>query len=775
MGKFGVLTFYNVKNYGAMLQAFALQCAIEEVGHTSEFVRVIEDTDNKSKKIGIRNYYSVLKNNSFSLKKYLKMRELEHGKYGMFEDFCERYLKQSRKAFYGIEQLKDSSYEYDGFVAGSDMVWSDIGQNLDIYFLTFAKKNQRISYAPSLTGRENETELERKRYTNWLEGMQTLSCREKYGVDYVEKNTHRKCELVLDPTLLLTKEKWIDRLNITEHNSSTRFILCYMFGGISKTLQRKIDKIKKNTGFEVRYIPVMNYEYEQELLGNRIPEYGPREFVDLFSNAELVLTNSYHGLLFSLIMNKDFYLFHRGENNEWAKHEERMNNILELLRLESKYVFEKDFNYDQEEKIDYKIVNKKLSIQRKNSKKYLQEALNSCIENNTDAIQEKKVYMCIADMDNKKCNGCGVCIKVCPKQCITSNTNSEGFLFPSVDKEKCTACGVCIRNCSAINPGLLLYPQNIYAGYGKSHLLTMSASGGIFSTLAEWVITQKNGIVYGAYLDKKEGLCFCKSAENISELKDLLNSKYVQSNMQNIYENCKLEIESGRSVLFSGTPCQIDGMRHYLKKDYANLILIDIICHGVPSPLFFQKYFHFVIGNRVTDFRFRHKFDVANRRSAFDICYLSENSTTHTIIQGMDDTYYRHFLLGNSYRECCYNCYYANEKRIGDITIGDCDSWRKIDGFSKETVLSTILINSSKGVEFWNEVKDLFNYKEMSYEEEYIINHQLRRPSVRPGIRSQIYIDLNNMSWKDFERKYNKKSLTRLVKSMIIKIVKFSL
>lgn len=774
MAKIGMLTFYDVKNYGAALQAFALQSTVVSMGHDAEFIRYYEKKGEGSSKLGTKDYFRVLKNNDYSIKTYLTMRTIEHNKYDRFNEFCERYMKTSQKTYYNVEELRENEYLYDGFVTGSDMVWSDIGQNLDVYFLNFAPKNKRLSYAPSLTGREKENVEETNKYKNWLNGISALSCREQYGVDYVKKITGKDAALVLDPTLLLQKEQWIEQMNLKQNNSCKDYILCYMFGGVSKTLKKKLEHIKRKLGVKVRYIPISTFEVKEELSNGYVPNYGPKEFVELFFNAKFVLTNSYHGLLFSLIMNKPFLLFHRGKGNEWSRYEERMNNILHIIDQEERYIFEKDLNVDILSKIDYEKVNSIIESTRRESIEYLIEALK-LLENSEKVYrknnQKKNRLNRIDELEENSCTGCGVCFNICPADCISMRKNREGFLYPYVDNSKCIECGKCVAKCQAVTEGEIKnYPRKTFYGYGNGDFIKNSASGGAFVTFARWIIQQK-GVVYGAVLDLKTGTCYHKGVDNIEDLQALQNSKYVQSDICNVMKECKKELEEGKWVLFSGTPCQVVALKNHLSSKYERLITVDLICHGVPSPAFFEKYLKNEIGLPLKRFKFRHKLDVKKRRSAFDIVY-EKNEEGHKIISGSKDLYYKLFLNGQSYRESCYICKFADDSRVGDITIGDCDSWKKTSKFGDEIVVSTILINTDLGENFWRVVQDDFTYDKLDYEEECISNHQLRRPVVRPSIREKLYDDIEKLSWKEIVKKYGDNRLKGNVVKIMLKLFK---
>ena len=385
MSEFGILTFYNVINYGAALQAYALQEKVKELGKSSEFIRFSDTHGNDDSTKGVKDYLRALHSVGYSIKTYLTIRKEGRKQNELFADFQERFLNKSVKYYRAIEELEADEAFYKGFIAGSDMVWSDIGQNLEVYFLTFVPKIKRLSYAPSLTGRDNETFEEKEKYANWINQISYLSCREQYGVDYIKQNTGREAKKVLDPTLLFGKTQWKEKLDLFEKKEKP-YILCYLFRGITKAVEKKVKQYAQAHKMELKFIPMTPKERMHNLKRGFAGAYGPKEFVEEFLNATLIFTNSFHGLLFSLIMNKPFYTLHRGEGNEWAKHEERMSNILEQLELQNRFIFETQLPESPDFNIDYDTVNEKLEILRKDSISYLSDALNSVERNDIENI-----------------------------------------------------------------------------------------------------------------------------------------------------------------------------------------------------------------------------------------------------------------------------------------------------------------------------------------------------------------------------------------------------
>ena len=180
------------------------------------------------------------------------------------------------------------------------------------------------------------------------------------------------------------------------------------------------------------------------------------------------------------------------------------------------------------------------------------------------------------------CTGCGACAGVCPKHCIFMEADAEGFLYPRIDTDACIGCGLCERTCPASAEKTADSLKQAYAAYHRNQdIRQSSSSGGVFTAIAQYVI-QQNGIVFGARLDETMGVIH-GYADTVEGLSAFRGSKYVQSEIGDAYRQAKEFLKQGRLVLFSGTPCQIGGLRSYLGKPYGNLICQDIICHGVPK------------------------------------------------------------------------------------------------------------------------------------------------------------------------------------------------
>lgn len=355
--------------------------------------------------------------------------------------------------------------------------------------------------------------------------------------------------------------------------------------------------------------------------------------------------------------------------------------------------------------------------------------------------------------ENKKdCCACGVCALVCPHGAITMRADEEGFVYPYVNEEKCISCGLCKKMCAFQNKRETNEPIKAYALARKDAIsLKKSASGGVFAGLAEqWI--EQGGVVFGASLRKCNGkLVPCHvSAQSKEELFPLLGSKYVKSDLGQTFLETKELLENGRKVLFSGTPCQIAALKNWLRKDYSELLTIDLVCHGVPDSAMFCDYIEVEskkIGHTIEDFRFRDKEKGWGMNAK--LIYSEKGQQCSVCIPSNSSSFYELFLRGEIYRENCYSCPYANSHRPGDMTIGDYwgiekqhPEYLKPEGtLDCEEGVSLLIINTKKGEEAFEKFSSAFKYYPSTFEKAAEYNGQLDHPS-RPGSKRREILDL---------------------------------
>lgn len=273
--------------------------------------------------------------------------------------------------------------------------------------------------------------------------------------------------------------------------------------------------------------------------------------------------------------------------------------------------------------------------------------------------------------DNHDCCGCSACASVCPKLCISMLADKEGFLYPQVNKDSCIECGLCEKVCNELHPYEKRKPYKVLAAINKNEDIRMkSSSGGIFYILAEKIINEE-GVVFGARFDKNWQVVI-DYAEDMEGVKAFMGSKYVQARIENAYKNTKLFLTKGRKVLFSGTPCQVAGLYKFLRKQYPNLLTVDFICHGTPSPKVWGMYLNMMTNGirNLHHAEFRSK--VAGWKNfSVSLNYDIGNKSVTYISPMTKDLYMRAFLQNLILRPSCHDCKAKGCSSQSDITIAD--------------------------------------------------------------------------------------------------------
>ena len=333
----------------------------------------------------------------------------------------------------------------------------------------------------------------------------------------------------------------------------------------------------------------------------------------------------------------------------------------------------------------------------------------------------------ISITQKQDCCGCNACAQICPKQCITMQEDNEGFLYPRVDTENCIDCHLCERICPVSNHGMERKPLKVYAAINKDEeVRKQSSSGGIFTALAEQVIKQ-GGVVFGARFDERWQVKH-DYTETMEGLAAFRGSKYVQSRIGNTYQEAEQFLKVGRKVLFSGTPCQIAGLRNYLRKEYDNLLMVDFICHGVPSPMVWRRYLKEEVARQcdrknsvlshpiheedvlVEGISFRDK-TMGWKKYSFALTLSTTNGSGDKIqfcsCSPMTKNEYLRGFMSNVYlRPSCYSCAFKCLKSKSDITLGDFWNIRLYNKHLDDNQgLSLMLLNNSRGLCLANAIR----------------------------------------------------------------------
>lgn len=362
-------------------------------------------------------------------------------------------------------------------------------------------------------------------------------------------------------------------------------------------------------------------------------------------------------------------------------------------------------------------------------------------------------------IDKKEnCCGCTACAAICPKSCIEMKEDKEGFRYPEVDEEICIECGACERVCPILNKTKEeKFQQEGYIIQNKDQqVLRESTAGGAFTAIAEYILN-KNGVIFGVELSKDlQAKHIC--VENKNELYRFRNSKYMQSIMDETgktQRKVKEFLDADRYVCFSGTPCQIEGLKKYLKKDYPKLITVDVVCRAVPSPFIFRKYIEYQehkMNQKISSVRFRDKY-YGYKYSTMNVLTNKNQGKYHKGVES--DPWLRAFFSNICDRPSCHKCNFRKQYRVSDFTIWDCFN---VGRFSKnldnDKGATRMLIHSEKGKAIFRDICGEYNYVQVN-PEKLIEGSKEVKESVAPNDkRKEFFDDANRMNGVELYKKY---------------------
>ena len=408
------------------------------------------------------------------------------------------------------------------------------------------------------------------------------------------------------------------------------------------------------------------------------------------------------------------------------------------------------------------------------------------IENDTNTIDLPQLYW-----DRENCCGCTACYSICPTKAISMKQDTEGFLYPSINLEKCIRCRKCLSVCGFkidqryrgfcdqstenSNNGKTensdFYKDTMYqtpitfAVKHKSMEIRMdSRSGGIFTAISDYVL-EHGGVVYGCVLTE-DFMAIHVRAEEKETRNAMRGSKYIQSRLGECFHNVKLDLDNGKKVLFTGTSCQIEGLKKYLGHNNDNLWCVDIVCHGVPSPLVWQEYLKWQEqcgGGKVIKVDFRNKIDFGWKDHTESLT-LDSGKRIHSKI--FKTLFYKHSIL----RPSCYKCPYKDIIHPGDITIADY--WGITDiapNFDDNKGVNLVMINNDKGMDLFRCIQNDIDYIETRIEDS--LQPPLKAPFSRPADRDQVWIDFYNLPFGKFVKKHADESMILKLKKKVWKML----
>ena len=737
--KTGLVTFYHIHHYGALLQAAATQRAVETLGSECEIIDyfVNQNNDLFRKPTGLGSMAA----DAHTALHYQALKT----RYQRFERFSKDHLHISGHRFESLEELRNAELPYDVILSGSDQIWNPKifpdGRFDPVFFGAFSEK-RKIAYAPSfgIPKIPEEMVAELKGY---LGSFSHLSARETQGSQILREVTGEEFPVVLDPTLLLTAEQWGAMAETPKGYPTDGYILCYCINKPG-ALAPYIRQLAEKTGLPV--VQLCGIRQKVYPKAHCILDAGPAEFLALFQNASYVCTNSFHGTVFSVQFQKPFFTAVAPAELA-APERSRTFSILNRLGLTNRVIGKGDTAGLLDE-IDWEAVAAALAKARESSMAYLRAALVDApyAENSP----EKPAAELPVLASHSVCTGCTACASGCPKDAIRMERDREGFSYPVIDPEKCVRCGHCTAICPILHTREQKALPAAFAAWNRDDKVRKdSTSGGVFTALAEYVL-ESGGVVYGAAMDGKQHLrhiaCFRKE-----DLWRLRGAKYVQSDLGDIYREVKEKLRS-RLVLFSGTPCQVDGLYRYLGSRPENLITCDLVCHGVPSPGVWEDMAHSIEqrkGKGLQAVRFRNK--VTNwKNSHFTTVYDDGTVDTAPLFA---TEYGRAFGRALFLRPSCHSCAYTNLNRPGDFTLGDF--WGLKDDElpeEQEKGINLLLVNTAHGSHIFDQLP--LSRQAFPVERAVAGNPRLASPIARPEERAAFFAAYALETFDQVRKKY---------------------
>ena len=352
---------------------------------------------------------------------------------------------------------------------------------------------------------------------------------------------------------------------------------------------------------------------------------------------------------------------------------------------------------------------------------------------------------------NKKeeCCGCTACANICPVGCISMQPDEEGFLYPNIDKERCIECHKCETVCPIKNKNNNTKEVEAICARAKDlNIVKDSTSGGFFTPIAQYVL-DSNGIVVGAICNDDSKIeHIIVNSGNKGDLSKLRGSKYVQSDLNHLFATVRSELETGTKVCFTGTPCQISGLLNYLEKEYENLITIDMICKGVPSPKLWKKYVDFQekkYNSKIQQVSFRKK-TYGYHSGTMELTF--ENGKKYRG-SGRVDYHLKSFYKDICSRPSCYDCSFKSDKHPSDYTI--FESWHAstvVPGLKDDDLgYTSVFINTARGRNLFSEIKYKYEWYPIDKEQAIELDGIMVRNNSKPHPkRNEFYKDLDKES-----------------------------
>ena len=723
----GVITVHKNVNYGANLQAFASCKYLNKKGFDCKVIDYTLPSHEKSVHLfsWLKQSWDAEKNKSFSRKLKLSVAlalsaSWKSKRLKAFAKFRQKHIKMTKSC----TTMRDIvNLNLDTVVCGSDQIWNpSITDGINpIFFSAIDGVPTKISYAASV-GKDKFDPIDENKVKKLVLALDHCSVREENTAKYIASLTGKNIETVCDPVFLLDRADYEDVA--TNRLFKKDYVLLYSVVH-NDELTAIANAYAERHGIELIEIC---FAKDKNAKHKQITTYGPSEFLSCFQYAKTVFTNSFHGTAFSLIFQKDFYIV---DNKAGGL---RIVNLLEKVGLLERLI--SDIVQEDFTKIDYNATTKLLQEYVQCSKIFLDNAMKT----------EKE------HLAGLRCVGCAACEAVCKFDAIRLMKSNEGFLTAVIDKNKCMNCGICKKVCPALNEAVKNQNEpTVYAFKAKDVLRGNSTSGGAFAALATTVI-QNGGVFYGAAQMDDFSVVHIRG-ESTDDLRKIQGTKYIPSDVTACYKQISEDLKQGKMVLFSGTPCQVDGILRFVeakKLPKEKLYTVDIICHGVPSPVFYKAYIEWLqaeFGCEVVNYKFRSK-DISWRGSS---CYAKLANGQELKNDKKLCAFMNVYYSDNITRESCYTCPYTTKNRISDLTISDYWGLENLDkSFEDALGVSMMLVNTEKGRAFFEQIEG----DRITGSIETAKQPQLCKPTERPQGRDAFWEEYEKKGVKPLLKKY---------------------
>lgn len=666
----GIVGCWYWVNYGSLLNGYATFSILKSLGLSPlNIVTPNNSFENHAKKL-----FEIVYNND-EISDVLPFDQVEQ-----YNNICGQFLNGSDQ-LWKFDPRKDNR-KYDRFFK---LDFVDDSKNKISFSTSFGR------YTPEPPDIRADSEMLLKRYT-------AISVREQQSVDILAQAYGIQGTRILEPVFDITRDKWDELAEHSSYNETEPYVLTYI---LDPTPEKKkaIEFYSKKLGFKaINILDGYSRTYQKNKdalnLPNTLPNIAAYDFLKYYRNAKFVITDSFHGVCFSVIYNKPFIAV-----QNIARGVERFRTLLNMLDMSDRLVSDTEIPLDEKllYHLDFTNANKIIEDERNRAIEWLKNAVN--LPQGTKVQHIKRQINTV--LPKEDCMGCGACVSVCPVMAIDLVPDEYGVYRSKVNVEKCVDCQKCKNVCAAIElPKNLNSSKPIAYAFitGDKDELMSCASGGAGTVLAKTAI-DNGGIVVGAAW-KDDFTVEHIIVEKKEELDKFKKSKYFQSYMGDTCKKIKEVLDTSKFLMFVGTPCQVAGVRKYLGKNYNNLLLVDLLCANCPSAGLFKKY----LGEKydlsqLKSYSFRYKYDEnEGNRSSF----IQFKSGETEIIQVNSDDYLKVFhTCSPSLSSQCLKCNYQGSTRAGDLTIGDCWGIENYDNsIDSSKGVSVILINNTKGQDF---------------------------------------------------------------------------